>query len=39
MQAKRRCARAPERFKSDERIMRALIRGGLIAWKSEKPKI
>ncbi len=43
MQAQRRCARARdararERFKSDERIMRALIRGGLMGWESKSPK-
>lgn len=41
MQAQRRCARARdararERFKSDERIMRALIRGGLMGWESKE---
>jgi len=48
MQAQRRCARARDagvrdagarkRFKSDERIIRALIRGGLMRWESKRPK-
>lgn len=48
MQAQRRCARARDagvrdagarkRFKSDERIIRALIRGGLMGWESRWPK-